>query len=141
MHLNPAPAPTTSVTSSLKLPSPAALPPSSSMTTKYKGPWIVQLGGDTAQRGIHTKRRPPQTALGHYKPLLPVVVTCANEEDAKALNRLNKTVFNIVSTEDNHSLIYKCANSPVTDLRIVGSPVYAFRVAVETGVWIGPNIF
>ncbi|KAI0362973.1 hypothetical protein BV20DRAFT_959244, partial [Pilatotrama ljubarskyi] len=77
------------------------------------------------------------TALGHYKPLLPVVVTCANEEDAKALNRLNKTVFNIVSTKDNHSLIYKCTNSPVTDLRIVGSPVYACRVAVETGVWIG----
>ncbi|KAI0349438.1 hypothetical protein OH77DRAFT_1230997 [Trametes cingulata] len=131
MHLNP-----THISRPVSS-SSAALPMSSNSPTKYNGLWIVQLGGDPAWRGIHVRWRPAQTALGQYKPLLPVIVTCAYEQDAKAINQLNNTIFNVVSTEDNHSLAHKCENPPVTEIRIHGSLLYAFRVAMETGVWIG----
>ncbi|KAL7280958.1 hypothetical protein ACG7TL_005907 [Trametes sanguinea] len=88
--------------------------------------------------GIFEKQRPPQIALGDFKPLLPIVIACAEEQDAHAIFDLDFEVFESTSELDNHRLIYMLQQPPATDIVLKkNSPIYCVRVGIETGIWVG----
>ncbi|KAI9063699.1 hypothetical protein FKP32DRAFT_1676383 [Trametes sanguinea] len=115
------------------------MPPTSSLSSG--GPYYVLLGGENF--GIHEGQRPPNTALGNYRGLLPVVVCCSLLRDAEAINRLNADLFVRVAPNDAYTLLrhIQWDEGPVSKVRLVTpGPYYAIRTAKagkETGVWIG----
>ncbi|OSD07635.1 hypothetical protein PYCCODRAFT_1463853 [Trametes coccinea BRFM310] len=105
------------------------------------GPYYVVLGGDIF--GIHEGQRPPNTALGTYLPLLPIVVCCPLLRDAESINRLNAELFVKVAPDDAYTLMQHIQwdEGPVAKVRLsTPGPYYAIRSAKagkETGVWLG----
>ena len=79
----------------------------------------------------------PSTALGKYKPLLPVVVACAKEEDAVMVASIGEILLRGVSSDDAHTLAYRAQG---LDVDISTTPIYCFREAKrDTGIYIGFN--
>ncbi len=78
--------------------------------------------------------------MGAFAALLPIVVTCAHQEHATAVNALNTAVA-WSSPRDAHALAYSIQQSAL-DIpnHKARCPIYAIRKTVaskETGVWIG----
>ncbi|KAI9057608.1 hypothetical protein FKP32DRAFT_1681289 [Trametes sanguinea] len=114
---------------------------SSAPSLSSSGPYYVLLGGENF--GIHEGARPPNTALGNFRSLLPVVVCCALLRDAEAINRLNADLFVRVAPNDVFTLLryIQWDEGPVSKVQLITpGPYYAIRTAKagkETGVWIG----
>ncbi|KAI0368265.1 hypothetical protein BV20DRAFT_1054235 [Pilatotrama ljubarskyi] len=101
----------------------------------YKGPWIVKLGG--YDNGIYRKEHPS----GREDPsaLLPILVTCAYEQDAELIDEINDGIIAQARPNDNHTIVWKCQQPPVSTFNIAGKPIWAIRRGVQTGIWIGFN--
>ena len=74
---------------------------------------------------------PVNMALGAYRSIVPIVVTCATAEDANLVSGL-RAIFD--RCDDAHSIAYAIDRS---SLDLCKYEIYAIRAGIETGVWIG----
>ena len=74
---------------------------------------------------------PANMALGAYRSIVPIVVTCATAEDANLVSGL-RAIFD--RYQDAHSIAHAIDRSL---LDLCKYEIYAVRAGVETGVWIG----
>ncbi|KAH9899138.1 hypothetical protein C8Q73DRAFT_787061 [Cubamyces lactineus] len=102
------------------------------------GPYYVVLGNRIPE--IHEEIRPPNMALGKFRPLLPIVVCCSLLSDAEAINKLNNELFLRVDRDDAATMMrwIEWEDGPVVRLNPkTPPPYYAIRYGKETGIWVG----
>ncbi len=77
-------------------------------------------------------------AVHDFKQLLPIVVVCTNREDAESISLLHHCIFSVVDADDAHGMVYRLQHwkDTTADLH-VNRPIFAVRVGVKTGVYIG----
>ncbi|KAI0350004.1 hypothetical protein OH77DRAFT_1593879 [Trametes cingulata] len=100
------------------------------------GPFITVLGTDLA--GVHDQR-PPNTAVGKFKPLLPIVLTCAFRSNAEAVDVLNRGLFLRVPPGDAMTMMKHINHEHgiVSKVRLTApAPYFAICSGVETGIYI-----
>ena len=79
--------------------------------------------------------RPPNTALGQFAALLPVVVICNKIDDAVTIVSIADELVRGVDHRDAHTLMYRSQNLAID---IVTDDLYCIRAGKhETGIWIG----
>ncbi|TBU24137.1 hypothetical protein BD311DRAFT_868313 [Dichomitus squalens] len=107
-------------------------------TALYEGPYVVVLGsrGD-APRILN--ERPPNTALGKFPSLLPIVVVVKNHDDAVQVDAIcalleaqsfDKTDYGALKSFIQHS-------REIAEALTRYEKIYAIRVGHETGIWAG----
>ena len=85
-------------------------------------------------------RSPPNTALGMYASLVPIVVICSLAEDADAINQLNVSIFSVTRPTDAYRLnqLVQWEDGPVSKIKLkTARPYYAIHYGIETGIYIG----
>ncbi|KAI0705682.1 hypothetical protein C8Q76DRAFT_801414 [Earliella scabrosa] len=101
------------------------------------GPFWVVLGGTEEMTGIWQYQRPPNVALGRFRPLVPIVVIVKTAEDAARVNVLNTEIFARVDPDDYRALKAAISQSPtVSSLFAQYGKLYAFRWAEEPGIYV-----
>ena len=78
---------------------------------------------------------PANTALGVFEGIVPIVVACAEADDANVVYSLHD-VFARASATDAHSIAYGIDNAGVN---VQQHDMYAIRTGMETGIYIGFN--
>lgn len=128
---------------------------SAQQASVYGGPYWVVVGGNKAQTGVYKNQRyvtqivvsavmvlifssrPPNTALGRFRPLLPIVVTCKTLEQALQVHKLNAEIYNYVDAQDYSTNEWHILNSKlITDTLAGYDRFYAIRYGPETGIWV-----
>ena len=76
---------------------------------------------------------PPNTALGVFEDIVPIVVACADADNANTVHRLHD-IFARAPANDAHSIAYGIDNAGVN---VYKHDTYAVRTGMETGIYIG----
>ncbi|OSC96163.1 hypothetical protein PYCCODRAFT_1472848 [Trametes coccinea BRFM310] len=82
---------------------------------------------------------PLDVACGRHVDLLPIVVVCSSVKEAFKVDYLNSEVFAGLNDSDDADEIFSALESSRTVHKIFASSekIYAFRVAMETGIYAG----
>ncbi len=82
--------------------------------------------------------RPPNTALGRWPLLFPIVVTCATVSDAELVNQLNDDFIADLDKKSPEDVWRAfCASHNLETMLSHVPKFYVCRIGKETGIWIG----